>query len=404
MVVPWPTIDKLAFLGVAGQIVELVTPYTEADPAAVLVQLLTTFGAAVDGPHVMVSSQEHRAVLHALLIGRTSGGAKGTSLAIVNAIRKRALPEFDDNVAAGLSTGEGLIELVRDATGPDDLGVLDKRLLVIESEYRTVLSRGRRTASSLGPILRQAWDLDDLRTLTRSRSALRATRPHIALIGHVTPRELAAFISDSDLSGGSINRLLLTCSRRSRVVSDMGNIPDAELNEAASLFRRSFEHAAGRAELKFSDAFMHYWRATYPGLTADRPDNWATEATARAPSQVIRLALVYALLDGADSIGPQQLTAAMALWTYCEHSARWLFSSVQHEAEGARIEALAQFILEGGPSGRTRTEISQMHFKGHRTKAQIDSELAPLLRDGTVAAVRLNTSPPTVKYIHRLAN
>src|SRR5271165_3186889 len=47
--VPWPTLNDAALHGTAGKIVNLAAPHTEADPAAILVQLLAVFGAAV-GP------------------------------------------------------------------------------------------------------------------------------------------------------------------------------------------------------------------------------------------------------------------------------------------------------------------------------------------------------------------
>jgi hypothetical protein len=42
----WPEIEAEAFHGLAGRIVDAVDPCTEADPVAVLAQLLVTFGNA----------------------------------------------------------------------------------------------------------------------------------------------------------------------------------------------------------------------------------------------------------------------------------------------------------------------------------------------------------------------
>ena len=40
--------------------------------------------------------------------------------------------------------------------------------------------------------------------------------------------------------------------------------------------------------------------------------------TARAEAQVIRLSLIFALLDSTDTIDTAQLEAAMAVWAYCD--------------------------------------------------------------------------------------
>ena len=45
--------------------------------------------------------------------------------------------------------------------------------------------------------------------------------------------------------------------------------------------------------------------------------------TARAEAHTMRLALIYALLDGASSIEVEHLQAALALWDYAARSAEW---------------------------------------------------------------------------------
>jgi HK97 family phage major capsid protein len=219
--VPWPTLSNAALHGIAGKIVNLVAPHTEADPAAILVQLLSEFGATLGAePHFVAGNDRHQAIINPLIVGRTNNGAKGTGLAVVEAIRKLALPWFDEFTSSGLSSAEGLIELVRDPSGePDDNdydpGVADKRLPIKESEYKSVLVRMRREGNTLGPTLRDTFDCRPLRTLTRKHNKLTATGAHIVVIGHVTPGEFRATLQDSDLSGGTVNRMLICLSRRS---------------------------------------------------------------------------------------------------------------------------------------------------------------------------------------------
>ncbi len=60
----WPEMAKAAYHGLAGRVVDALAPETEADPAALLVTLLTMFGAAVGpGPHAKVGAVEHPARL-----------------------------------------------------------------------------------------------------------------------------------------------------------------------------------------------------------------------------------------------------------------------------------------------------------------------------------------------------
>jgi hypothetical protein len=397
----WPTLNPDALFGTAGQIVKSVAPHTEADPAALLVQLLAVFGCTVGpGAHVWVANAEQRALLHPLIVGRTSDGAKGTALSVVEAVRRRALPDFDANTTSGLSSAEGLIEAVRD--GDEDTCVEDKRLLVKESEYRTVLTRSRREGNTLGPVLRQAWDGDTLRTLSRTSNRLTATATHISVIGHITPREFTNTVSGTDISGGSVNRLLICLSKRSRLDSRFGNIPQEVLATAAAMFSEAHTAASGRRNVDFADNFWPAWARTYRELNRDRPESDASDATARGVPHVLRLSLLYALMDKAEEIGAQHLKAAQALWRYCEASAVWLFSSYEAETLRAASTGLTEFIRKAGSEGCTRTQISRGFFKGHASSDEIGRQLSDLVHNGVVVVIEEDTSGrPRSRYVHR---
>ena len=86
-------------------------PHTEADPAALLVQLLVAFGSLIGrGPHYLAEADRHFTYIFAVIVGRTAKGRKGTSWGQV-----KAMADGIDNawatgrVLTGLSSGEGLI-------------------------------------------------------------------------------------------------------------------------------------------------------------------------------------------------------------------------------------------------------------------------------------------------------
>jgi hypothetical protein len=97
---------------------------------------------------------------------------------------KRLFEEIDPlyitQFVEGLSSGEGLIAHVRDCPA-----IIDKRCLIMESEFARVLKVMSRANNILSTVLRAAWDGSNLYVLTRNES-LRATNPHISIIGHIT--------------------------------------------------------------------------------------------------------------------------------------------------------------------------------------------------------------------------
>lgn len=113
----WPVLDRSkAMHGLAGIVTIAIDPYTEADPVAVLLNVLTAFGNII-GPkaHFRVEHTRHALRLFVCLVGQTSKGRKGTSWstpAYIFRCIEEAWAAY--RVSSGLSSGEGLIHHVRD--------------------------------------------------------------------------------------------------------------------------------------------------------------------------------------------------------------------------------------------------------------------------------------------------
>jgi 5S rRNA maturation endonuclease (ribonuclease M5) len=105
--------DKGAFYGLAGETVDRIKPNTEADPAALLFQLLAAFGNIIGRTaFVLADGARHYLNLFIVLVGETAKGRKGTALQhILNLVRHLDDAWCKNNIAHGLSSGEGLIWL-----------------------------------------------------------------------------------------------------------------------------------------------------------------------------------------------------------------------------------------------------------------------------------------------------
>ena len=87
----------------------------------------------------------------------------------------------------------------------------------------------------------------------------------------------------------------------------------------------------------------------------------------------MRLALVYALLDRSACIRREHLEAALALWTYAEASARYIFG----DAIGDLVADKILLSLRDRPQGMTRSEIREL-FAHHCKSREIDRALDTL--------------------------
>jgi hypothetical protein len=354
----WP--DPLApeaFHGLAGEIVKAIEPHTEADPTALLLQLLTGFGSIIGRKaHFCAEADRHFLNLFVVLVGATSKGRKGTSWGIIEKLLGQVETSWLDScITSGLSSGEGLIWAVRDPieeqhpiregkrvagyeTVRTDAGVDDKRLLVQEPEFARVLRVCERESSTLSAVVRQAWDSGKLNTLTRSKRAT-ATNAHISIIGHITENELRKELSDTAAGNGFANRFLWACVKRSRELPEGGAWHAVDASSFVQGLTAARDFALQLDELRRDEPARSVWFAVYSDLSAGRL-GLAGAVTSRAEAQTMRLATLYAVLDRSPAIRAEHLTAALEVWRYCEDSVRFIFGDSLGDATADEILGL----------------------------------------------------------------
>lgn len=384
-------IGDTARRGLLGDFLALVEPHTESDPAALLVQWLVAFGSALGrGPHFITDGATQHCNLFAVLVAPSSKGRKGTSWSHVRNQMQVAAPGWQPQ--SGLASGEGLIYHVRDPlfvrkqvkkrgrpTGEyeqhlQEDGVADKRLCVVEPEFARVLKASSREGSTLSAVIREAWDTGTLSSLTRN-SPLKATGAHVSVIGHITAEELRRELNSSDAANGFGNRFLWVCSRRSKELPD-GGAPDLDaLHRLSDELRYAISHGRERGRLLRSASARDLWHAAYSGLSAGHP-GLIGSVTGRAEAQVVRLSLLYALMDCAPEIDAEHLEAAFEVWRYCHESAAYVFGS---SLGNRHADNLLSALRRAGPEGLSRTKICEVVFRRNVDQTDIEAALVCLL-------------------------
>jgi hypothetical protein len=408
-------LEQAAFHGLAGEFVKRGEPHTEADPVALLIQFIITYGNVIGrNAHAIADASWHGGNLNAVFTGETAKSRKGTSWKHVLRLFDHVDSEWRKNcIATGLSSGEGLIWAVRDPitktvknkesesyeTEIVDPGVSDKRLIVIEEEFSRPLVVAAREGNILSAVLRSAWDGDEiLRTMTKNSPA-RATGAHISIIGHITRHEFRILLTETAYANGFGNRFLPIAVRRSKVLPEGGrSYGIADLVEG---LQNAVAFAKSAGELKRDEAARKLWAGVYPKLSAGTPGLLGA-ITARAEAQVLRLSVLYALLDCSQEVRVEHLKAALAVWKYCEDSARWIFETRTGDKNADRILAA---LKVAGEKGLTKWQITNDVFNRHATKFEIDEALRTLHAQG-LADVRTDENTggrPSERWFYRAA-
>jgi hypothetical protein len=403
--VPWPQLDDAAYYGLAGQIVQTIEPHTEADPAAILLQFLVALGNLIGRTaYYAVEADWHRLNLFVALVGETSKGRKGVSLGYP----KRVLETVDEvwaksRIMSGLSSGEGAVWFVRDAShkmGKDgieectDEGEQDKRLLVVEPEFARVLRVLAREGNTLSAVIRHAWDDGTLQTMVSGRrvAPVHATGAHISIIGHIMADELRRNLTETETSNGFANRFLWCCVRRAQLLPEGGMYPAEALVPLIHQLKTLVIAARKTGRMQRDDAARTRWAAIYEELSEGKP-GLLGHVTARAEAQVLRLSCLYALLDQSPIVKVEHLNAALAVWQFCAASAAYIFGDALGDAVADEI---LQMLRASAPEGKTRTDISNA-FGRHQRSAAIQQALAGLLRHQLVTFEREETDGRTTE-------
>jgi len=241
-----------------------------------------------------------------------------------------------------------------------------------------VLKIAERQGNTVSPRLRDAWDGIDLQTLTRRNNALRASNPQISIISHITIDELRRSLNETEKGNGFGNRFLWFAVRRSKELPDGGQLPESELKDLAELYSKAVQFARTCGRMTRDTAAGALWRDVYGKLTAEK-SGMVDAMTARAEAHVLRLSMIYSLLDTSATIGKAHLEAALEVWRYAEDSVRYIFAG---QELGDPIADTILEALRSSTGGLSRTDIYSSLFQRHKSSNEINAALDVLRRMG----------------------
>lgn len=350
-----PVMAQEGFPALVRAIVTAACANSEAHPVAVAANVMGLFCCAVGRVAFQrIGDGKVHARPFLLVIGKSGKARKGTAELTPREVARRAdgilrkRHNSKDRLrihAGGLSTGEGVGYAIRDPRQPDektgkggDVGVNDKRLMVIESEFANVLAQAKREGNILSPTVRNLFDGRDIEPLTKT-SQLTATSPHVVIIGHIKGHELREKSTENDAANGLLNRFMMLHVHRPKLVALPEPTAESVLNELAERLADSIDYATKgdphhnySHEITLSDEAKGFWCELYPQISRER-DGKAGSLMARSEVYARLLAMVFCLMDRRSEIEPCDLQAAVAWVEYWQQSITYVFLTGEDEDE-----------------------------------------------------------------------
>ena len=373
-----PTMPPEALYGVLKAIVDAATANSEATVPGVAAAALTHFAARFGKALGIDVADERRTLpLYVLLVGPTGRGRKGTSSHFASQLfddvdkllangwgdltlsPHMAVPSL--HVVSGVSSGQGLIELVRDDNVPLTRsgiermvdGVEDKRLLLDLSEFGLVFSVSAQESNTLSMVLRDAFDGRTLDNPTRT-NPLRSTGAHVSVLGHITMSEFRRRTVDNkrstDTHNGLLNRFLVMYSVRDRIVTRPEPVPEAIRRELAGILANNVhavfdQHCSDhrghrRVVLRMTHAAWRLWEDEYPRITSATYDSeYVYAMMARRELHTLVIAALLAAMNGESAVDVPALRAGLAWGAYVADTNTRVFATIAQRQQAQRLRA-----------------------------------------------------------------
>lgn len=405
----WPKqLSRVAFPGILGEFVDAACNNSEADPAAVAMTFLIRFGIECGtNKYVQVGENRHYPRTNANIVGDSSKARKGVSAGPTKALFD-PIPNHCRTSPGPLSSGEGIAWAVRDEVREwkvdkktnigewviTDPGVTDKRLFIQEEEFANALTSTKIEGNRLSSIIRTSYDDGTIEPLTKN-NRIKATNAHVGIVGHITLPELKDQLSQKEMLNGFGNRIVWVCSRRQRLVPRPRRIDDTVMSGFRELLQQRITDAQVPGEISFSDDADELWLAEYSKLSAAY-GGAAGCMVNRGEAHVTRLALIYALLAGRNSIELEDLQAALEFWRYCLQSAFFIFG--QTSSDRRRTKILDALSL-ANDNNLSKDEIRKKCFSGHIKAEDLDELLRTMGSDGLITITTEQTTGVPRKII-----
>jgi hypothetical protein len=419
-----PSLDPKMLYGIAGDIAKHAALKSEVNRVAAAANVLALVACnAGRDTYQYIGDTAHYAAIYTMHVGRTSIGGKGDALSLVDRVvmriedlirqdgshKGKKIPPalLCNNHSGGLSSGEGLIMLIHDGISTLEKGevvettppILDKRLLITETEFSNILHQAKRTGNTLTSRLRDSFDGKPLMPPTK-QNRIGCREPHICIRAGITPYELGDLLEQRDIANGFLNRFLVFWAERERIEPFPQTTEDRIVQALAEdlidviLFAKGDYPRESKtrqitATPKARDLFAREYRAVYAKRTSTER---IMALAARHRVYAWRFSHVFALTNLTAVIDEKHMEAAIAWTRYSRQSLEFIFNSEAGARDAEKTQALAAKILEflrTQPAGATATAISG-HFNRNISAAELKAALKELV-DSAPRVVEMKT-------------
>lgn len=365
---------------------DLVAGLTEAPPQYHLGAALAVVSATIGRSVALEFGGPLYPSLYVLLLGPSGSARKDTAMkfavslpGLLEAASVGSVPVPSYAMQTDISSAEALVSMLNETP----------TLLLKLSEINALLANAQRKGTrTLLDKLIEAFDVPPVLQIqsirARSEKAAAAVFPFLAIIAAAQPGRFGDMITDEDIHSGFLNRWIVIPGLGGDPLPYVGELDNAA---AAALYRRlkaAVARYAGRRALKLDAEAQSLNSEWYRRLRATMGRDESEDAMRQRHQAIaLKVATIYAVVDGADAVTAAHLRAAIALvewsWENVRSYMRLWGVSPTHKLEQRILDVLEQ----AGPL--PRRELQQRCSNRAWNAIEFGRALTAMLANGTVA-------------------
>ena len=372
------------FHGWFGEYRDLMAPTTEASDAYHLAAALTMAGMLIGRrAFAPLARQKHFPCLYTVLVGETGSARKDTAINGATEFfgeqptrdGRVGIPSY--STLRGLSTAEGLIQALVDR---------NTDLLLDVGEFKmTVLKSRKETSNTLGTVLTDLWNGLNVIDLPTRGKPLRVEEPFAALLGSITPDDLARVMTEEDIGSGFANRILFVYGEGKGRIPYPPEPDERALRELRKEFHANFGQACKeRRKYVLAPQARQLWDAHYDSLdTRDYPSDEAKKLAQRISPNALRVAVCMAVAGGDLAIEGDVMDAGLKFAGWCYENTVFHARSWGANDEARLMTKILDLLRETGP--QLRSHIATL-FAGRWGPSFVEKALTSMTRMSMIAA------------------
>lgn len=299
---------------------EVTAPCTEAALENIWAALLVAAGMTIGRNAWRESPQPLYPNFYLLLLGSTGDSRKSTVLWLLRELLDRVGVKFQN--LAGVASVEGIYEALAVCEGT--------KAIIYNDEFRALLAVGKRqTTQNLLPRLNSLYYCPKRDSIDRVKDSTVIIEPFVSLVAATPKAYIDDLLGELEITGGFLNRFLIV-SGSEQPPKPIVRAPSAAAWEsiAAPLREIGERFEISPTHFEMTREAERLWCEFYTTWKNDRR-GWQqkmTELTARCFEHVLKIAIVYAALDGEVQITAEALARAIALGEWLQSNTLSLFS------------------------------------------------------------------------------